>query len=167
VDRDGVLVHAVQHGDWVHGPLALDEFRMFAHIGEPIRKLRDAGFLIVLATNQPAIARGQLSWQTLNEMHRRLQEAVSFDAIKVCPHTDSDRCHCRKPKPGLLLDAASELNLDLAKSYFIGDTDRDVEAAKGAGVTPILIDAPYNQNLPVAMRVRNLAEAAEAILKKP
>ena len=167
VDRDGVLVQAVQHGDWVHGPLALEEFRLFANIGEPIRKLRDAGFLIVLATNQPAIARGQLSWPTLEEMHRLLQEAVPLDAIKVCPHTDRDQCDCRKPKPGLLLDAAEELHIDLPTSFFIGDTDRDVEAAKAAGVTPVLIDAPYNQSLPVNLRVKDLAEAAEAILKKP
>ena len=113
---------------------------------------------------QPGIARGQLSWETLNEMHRRLREIVPLDDIEVCPHTDADHCECRKPKPGMLLTAADKLSIDLASSYFVGDTRRDLEAARAAGVTPILIDWPYNQDLVVPYRVKDLAEAARVIL---
>ncbi len=166
VDRDGVLVQAVQYGDKVHGPLTLQDFRLFPGIEESLRKLREAGFLVVLATNQPAIGRGHMTRETLDEMHRRLLEAVPLDAIKVCPHTDRDRCQCRKPKPGLLLDGAREMDIDLGGSYFIGDTDRDVQAAEAAGVTPVLIDAPYNGGLKVKHRVRDLADAVKMILGK-
>jgi D-glycero-D-manno-heptose 1,7-bisphosphate phosphatase len=118
----------------------------------------------VLATNQPAIARGQMSWETLNEMHRLLKAAVPLDDIEVCPHVDADNCDCRKPKPGMLLDAAEKLDIDLPASYFIGDTGRDVKAALAAGVTPILIDWPYNQKMQVAHRVKDVAEAVRLIL---
>src|SRR5438067_10490615 len=120
--------------------------------------MRDAGFLIVLATNQPAIARGQMSWETLDEMHRILQSTVPLDDIEVCPHRDSDACACRKPKPGMLVAAAEKLSIDLPASYFIGDTARDVAAAMAAGVTPVLIDWPYNRDLTVRHRVKDLAE---------
>ena len=95
---------------------------------------------------------------------RRLADSIAFDDIEVCPHTDRDACDCRKPKAGMLLAAAKKLPIDLSSSYFIGDTYRDIEAARAAGVTPILIDWPYNQDLLVRYRVRNLDEAARVIL---
>jgi D-glycero-D-manno-heptose 1,7-bisphosphate phosphatase len=164
LDRDGVLVRAAPLKDYAHGPLTLEDFSLFEGIAEPVCRLRDAGFLIVLATNQPAVARGQISWETLDEMHRRLGSAIPLDDIEVCPHIDSDCCVCRKPKPGMLLAAAEKLNLNLPASYFIGDTARDVNAALAAGVTPILIDWPYNRDLQVPHRVKDLAEAAKVIL---
>jgi D-glycero-D-manno-heptose 1,7-bisphosphate phosphatase len=164
LDRDGVLVCAAPLVDYAHGPLTLEDFSLFPNISEPVQRLRDAGFLTVLATNQPAIARGQMSWETLNEMHRLLQAAVPLDDIEVCPHVDADNCACRKPKPGMLLAAAEKLSIDLPGSYFIGDTGRDVKAALAAGVTPILIDWPYNQKIQVAHRVKDVAEAVDVIL---
>jgi D-glycero-D-manno-heptose 1,7-bisphosphate phosphatase len=164
LDRDGVLVRAAPLVEYAHGPLTLEEFSLFPDISEPVQHLRDAGFLTVLATNQPAIARGQMSWETLNEMHRLLQAAVPLDDIEVCPHVDADNCACRKPKPGMLLAAAEKLGIDLPASYFIGDTGRDVKAAVAAGVTPILIDWPYNQKMQVMHRVKDLADAVRVIL---
>src|SRR5712671_419006 len=98
LDRDGVLVRAAPLVDYAHGPHTLDEFSMFEGIAEPVQRLRDAGFLTVLATNQPAIARGDMDWKTLDEMHRRLAAKVPLDDIEVCPHVDADDCPCRKPK---------------------------------------------------------------------
>ncbi len=164
LDRDGVLVRAAPLAEYAHGPLTLEEFSMFPGIAEPVQRLRDAGFVTVLATNQPAIARGHMDWDTLHEMHRRLAAAVPLDDIEVCPHVDADDCPCRKPKPGMLLAAAQKLSIDLPASYFIGDTGRDVKAALAAGVTPILIDWPYNQKMQVAHRVKDLDEAARVIL---
>ena len=165
LDRDGVLVRAAPHGEFAHGPLTLEDFSMFPNIAEPVERLRAAGFVTVLVTNQPAIARGQMSWETLNEMHRRLQASVHLDEIEVCPHTDADNCLCRKPKPGMLLDAAKKLSIDLGASYFIGDTRRDYGAASAAGVKFILIGWPYNQSLQVEHRVMDLDEAVRVILK--
>ncbi|MEO7649499.1 MAG: HAD family hydrolase [Bryobacteraceae bacterium] len=165
LDRDGVLVKAVQHGEYAHGPLALADFKLHYNVEEPVRMLREAGFLTVLATNQPGIARGTLTWETLRRMHEILQREVPLDAIQVCPHTDADGCPCRKPKPGMILNAAETLSIDLASSYFVGDTWRDVDAGLAAGVTPVLLDWTYNRNLQVSHRVANLAGAAKFILE--
>jgi len=158
-----VLVRAAPLKEYAHGPLTLEDFSIFEGAAEPVARMRAAGFLTVLATNQPAVARGQMSRETLDEMHRLLRAAVPLDAIEVCPHRDADECACRKPKPGMLLASAEKLGIDLAASHFIGDTVRDVKAALAAGVTPILIDWPYNQDLDVRYRVKDLAEAAELI----
>jgi D-glycero-D-manno-heptose 1,7-bisphosphate phosphatase len=163
LDRDGVLVRAAPRVDYAHGPLTLEEFSLLPGVAEPVVRMRAAGFLTVLATNQPGIARGNVSWDTLNEMHRILRSVIPLDSLEVCPHTDIDACLCRKPKPGMLLAAADKLGIDLAASYFIGDTDRDVNAALAAGVTPILIDWPYNRGVRVQYRVKDLAEAAALI----
>ena len=156
LDRDGVLVRTAPLTAYAHGPLTLEDFSLLPGVTDPVRQLHDAGFVTVLATNQPAIARGQMSQDTLDEMHRRLRAAVPLDTIEVCPHRDSDHCACRKPKPGMLLAAAEKLALDLPGSYFIGDTARDVDAALAAGVTPVLIDWPYNRDLRAPHRVKDL-----------
>lgn len=166
IDRDGVLVRAAPLKEYAHGPLTVDDFSMFPDVAEPVERLRTAGFFTVLATNQPGIARGQMTWETLNEMHRILLATVPLDDLQICPHTDADHCQCRKPKPGMLLAAAEKLSIDLPTSYFVGDTRRDVEAALAAGVTPILIDWPYNRNLHVERRVKDLSEAADLILRE-
>jgi D-glycero-D-manno-heptose 1,7-bisphosphate phosphatase len=162
LDRDGVLVRPVN--ELAHGPMTLEDFAILPGIAAPVQRMRDAGFLIVVATNQPGIARGHMSWETLNEMHRMLRSAAPLDDFEVCPHVDADACMCRKPKPGMLLSAAERLGIDLGSSYFIGDTVRDVTAALAAGVTPVLIDWPYNQDLDVRHRVKDLAEAADLIV---
>jgi D-glycero-D-manno-heptose 1,7-bisphosphate phosphatase len=161
LDRDGVLVKASEIG---HGPLTLEQFRLLPDIREPLLRLRKAGYLLVLATNQPGIARGTLTREVLNEMHRRLEDEIALDAVYVCPHTDADGCACRKPKPGLLLQAARELTIDLAGSFFVGDTERDTRAGERAGVRTILLDCEYNRDLTVAHRVRDVAAAADVIL---
>ena len=164
LDRDGVLVSARPVGNAAHGPLTLDQFHIMPGIEEPLERLREAGYLLVLVTNQPGIARGELTWDVLQEMHRRLQAVVTLDAVYVCPHTDADACACRKPKAGMLLQAARELSIDLGQSVFIGDTERDFRAGESAGVTTILLDYEYNRALTEAARVRDLTESADLIL---
>lgn len=161
LDRDGVLVQASEIG---HGPLTLDQFRLLPGIREPLLRLREAGYLLVLATNQPGISRGTLRWEVLQEMHHRLGKEIALDGLYVCPHTDADACACRKPKPGLLLQAARDLGIDLGRSFFVGDTERDTRAGESAGVPTILVDCEYNRELKVEHRVRDVAAAAELIL---
>jgi D-glycero-D-manno-heptose 1,7-bisphosphate phosphatase len=165
LDRDGVLVRARAVGAAAHGPLALHDFQILPGIEEPLARLREAGYLLVLATNQPGIARAELSWDVLDEMHRRLQAVAGLDAVRVCPHTDADACACRKPKAGMLLEAARELGIDLAQSFFIGDTERDLRAGETAGVRTILLDYEYNRGLSGVARAGSLAEAADLILR--
>jgi D-glycero-D-manno-heptose 1,7-bisphosphate phosphatase len=164
LDRDGVLVKPAVRNGYAYGPLSLAEFELLPGIAGPVGRIREAGFLTVLVTNQPGISRGLLDQATLDEMHARLRAAVPLDAVYFCPHTDADGCACRKPKPGMLLEAARSLGIDLKGSYFIGDTDRDMQAGASAGATPILLDAPYNQEVEVRYRVSGLAEAADLIV---
>jgi len=163
LDRDGVLVRAAALKEYALGPVTLEDFSIFPEAANAVHRLRQTGLLTVLATNQPAISRGQMNWETLNEMHRILQSTIPLDRIEICPHSDADQCACRKPKPGMLLAAADSLGIDLRASYFIGDTARDVGAALAAGVTPILVDRPYNRDLSVRRRVKDLAAAADLI----
>jgi D-glycero-D-manno-heptose 1,7-bisphosphate phosphatase len=164
LDRDGVLVRAQPAGTAAHGPLTLEEFHLLPGIEEPLTRLREAGYLLVLVTNQPGIARGHLTWAVLQEMHRRLQTVVALDAVYICPHTDADACACRKPKQGMLLEAARDLSIDLGRSAFIGDTERDLRAGASAGVRTILLDYEYNRGLTDVPRAANLSEAADWIL---
>lgn len=167
LDRDGVLVRAFDRGGGaIHGPLTLEEFEILPGVAAPVTRLRAAGFLAVMVTNQPGISRGVLSRENLNEMHRRLAGAgVTLDYIGVCPHSDADACACRKPKPGLLLDCARDTGVALEQSWMIGDTWRDAAAAAAAGVRFLLVDAPYNHELQACTRVRSLTSAADIILE--
>ena len=112
--------------------------------------INQSGYLAIVVTNQPVIARGEVTWEQLNEIHRKMEtllgkEGAYVDGIYICPHHPDKGfagerpeykivCDCRKPKPGLLLRAAKDFNIDLSQSYMIGDDDRDVEAGKNAGV---------------------------------
>jgi D-glycero-D-manno-heptose 1,7-bisphosphate phosphatase len=137
LDRDGVLVRAAPLKEYAHGPLTLEDFSIFPGVAEPVQRMRDAGFLTVLATNQPGIARGQMSQ---GDARRDAPDSAlgrsRWTLVQACPHRDSDPWRCRKPKPGMLLSPARELDIDLTASYFVGDTARDVDAALACGVTP-------------------------------
>jgi D,D-heptose 1,7-bisphosphate phosphatase len=128
LDRDGTLNHSV---GYVNHP---SRFRLFPWTFEAIRLAKEQGHLAVVVTNQSGLGRGYISKATLDEVHRELEETLEaagapLDGIYSCPHTPSDNCDCRKPKPGLLLRAAEELSVDLSRSWMIGDTYTDLEAA--------------------------------------
>jgi D-glycero-D-manno-heptose 1,7-bisphosphate phosphatase len=129
--------------------------------------LREAGFALILITNQPDIARGSITAQHVADMHVRLQRYLQLDDIRVCPHDDSAQCECRKPKPGLLLQAAEKWDIDLAASFVVGDRWRDVEAGQRAGCRPIFVDYGYLEQRPIGpyLRVNSLREAANWIVR--
>lgn len=129
--------------------------------------MHEAGYLLILATNQPDIARGAADPQEVSAMHAHLRNYLRLDDVKVCPHDDADQCVCRKPKPGLLLEAAREWNIDLAASFFVGDRWRDIEAGQRAGCSSIFIDYGYLERRPDPpfVAVRSLREAAEHIIE--
>lgn len=146
LDRDGTLVHPRSY------PRRPQELRLYAGIGAELRTLQQAGFLLIVVTNQSGIARGLLSEADLERMHahliRRLrQQAVRLDAIYHCPHHPEGTlselsvvCECRKPAPGLVLRAAVDLDLALERSWLVGDSMTDIEAGRGGGCRTILVD---------------------------
>ncbi len=148
LDRDGVLNANIEHGDRPVAPTSLAEFRLLRGAEEAVCRLKTAGFIVVVVTNQPDVATGRTAKATVEAMHVELRRAMPIDDIKICYHVDADQCLCRKPKPGMLLEAAAEWNLDLHASYLVGDRWRDVEAGRAAGCFTIFIDYDYLQDGP-------------------
>ncbi|HZC04581.1 MAG TPA: HAD family hydrolase [Ktedonobacterales bacterium] len=146
LDRDGTLTYPY------HYPSRPEHLRLYPGIGEPLRTLQQAGFRLVVVTNQSGVARGFFTEADLARMHTRLQamlweHGVRLDAVYHCPHHPdgvvsglSVRCDCRKPQPGMVLQAAGDLNLDLARSWFVGDILDDIEAGARAGCRTVLVD---------------------------
>jgi D-glycero-D-manno-heptose 1,7-bisphosphate phosphatase len=164
LDRDGVLNPMPLREGAYRAPLTLDDFTLYPWAAESVGRLREAGFVCLVATNQPEMARGELSPATLDAMHRRLTAEVPVDAVYVCPHVDADGCACRKPAPGLLRTGAREWNVDLAASFVVGDRWRDVEAGRTAGCVTILVDGPTPGDARPHHRARDLRDAAGMIL---
>jgi D-glycero-D-manno-heptose 1,7-bisphosphate phosphatase len=167
LDRDGVLNRAVVRDGIPCAPASLSEFRVLPGVREACRRLREAGFSLILITNQPDIARGRADAGEVGEMHARLKRFLQLDDVRVCPHDDQARCECRKPEPGLLLEAARAANIDLKSSFMIGDRWRDVEAGRRAGCHSIFVDYGYRERQPdgPVLRVRSLLEAANWIIR--
>jgi D-glycero-D-manno-heptose 1,7-bisphosphate phosphatase len=139
LDRDGVII--ANRDDYV---TSWEQVHFLPKALEALRRLNGSAFATVLVTNQSAIGRGVITWEQGLAINRRVIAEIErhggrIDASYLCPHTPGDGCSCRKPAPGMLLQAAEELDLDLAQSYLIGDAVTDVQAAQGAGVHPILV----------------------------
>ena len=165
LDRDGVLAEAIVRADGKsYAPTRVEDFVVVSDAAEQVARLREAGFLCIVFTNQPELANGELALADLDEMHRRLREAVPLDAVYYCPHHRDDGCRCHKPKTGMLDDAAATWNVDLAASYVIGDRWRDVEAGLNARCYSILIERPYSAASSFDLSVRTLGEAVDAVL---
>lgn len=176
LDRDGVI----NEGGQINRP---EEVHVFPTAPEAIRRLKAAGYTVVVVTNQGGLGEGfdgRKMWRKApldrhdleaihEEMLRQLGVDAAPDLIKVCPHATFLNCHCRKPKPGMIRSAAQELDIDLAASYMVGDRTTDLEAGLAAGVRPILVltgdgeksRQQWEGNEPV---VPSLWEAAELIL---
>jgi D-glycero-D-manno-heptose 1,7-bisphosphate phosphatase len=167
LDRDGVLVKEIVDADGVaRAPVRVEDFRILEESPAQVQRLKTAGFRCVVFTNQPEVARGLLPIQVLDEMHRQLRQATLVDDIRVCPHDDPDKCVCRKPKPGMLLAAASDADIDLSRSYVVGDRWRDIGAGRAVGCYSILIDRPYSQCDSADARVADLAGAIDVIVAR-
>jgi D-glycero-D-manno-heptose 1,7-bisphosphate phosphatase len=164
LDRDGVLVQEIVVDGQALAPVSLSAFQLVPDAAVQTARLRKAGLTCLVFTNQPEVARGTLSHQTLDAMHRQLREAVSVDQIYVCPHQDGDRCACRKPAVGMLTAGARDWEVALDESFVIGDRWRDIEAGRAAGCFTVLIDRPYSACETADARVGTLAEAVDTVL---
>jgi len=149
-----------------YAPTSLDEFELLPGVDEAVASLRRAGFLLIVVTNQPDVATGEVSASVLDAMHQKLRALLTLDDIKVCCHVDTDGCLCRKPRPGMLLEAAREWSIDLDRSFMVGDRWRDVSAGKAAGCTTLFVDCGYAERQVDApdFVVTSLAEAVRIIL---
>jgi D-glycero-D-manno-heptose 1,7-bisphosphate phosphatase len=168
IDRDGVINANLERDGKPVAPTTFAEFRILPGVAEAVRRLKDAGFLTVVVTNQPDVATGLTPRAVMQRMHDEIRTRLAIDDIMVCLHVDADNCACRKPRPGMLLDAASKHAIDLKASYIVGDRWRDVHAGQAAGCRTIFVDYGYRQDRPAApdMVVRSLSEAAELILRR-
>ena len=169
LDRDGVLNHAVIRDGKPHPPANVSELVITDGAAAALASLKAAGFELYVVTNQPDIARGTATWPDVSAINSALSASLPLDGFYVCPHDNSDQCQCRKPNPGLLLQAASEHSLSLADSYMIGDRWRDIEAGQRAGCRTIWIHCGYAERRPSRdpdVTLDSLAEAAAWILQQ-
>jgi D-glycero-D-manno-heptose 1,7-bisphosphate phosphatase len=146
LDRDGILNRVVIREGVVSSPRSLDEFKLNEDAGPLIESAHRAGYIVVVVTNQPDVERNLLDARTLEQMHSVLRTELAIEFIQVCTSTN-DANPRRKPNPGMFLDAARELQIDLGRSLFVGDGKKDLAAGRGAGVTTILLKTSYNVDI--------------------
>ena len=167
LDRDGVLNQPVLRNGTPHPPDTVDELEIIPGAARALQRLTQAGYLLIGASNQPDVARKTQTRENVEAINRLILEELPLEEILVCYHDDPDECRCRKPKPGLILEAAERYNVDLASSFMIGDRWRDIEAGQNAGVKTILIDYGYQEKLhakPPDSTVPDLDRAVDWVL---
>jgi D-glycero-D-manno-heptose 1,7-bisphosphate phosphatase len=171
LDRDGVLNRPVLRDGFPFPPASLDEFELYPGVAKGSAQLKAAGFILIVVSNQPDVGRGTQTREAVEAMHEKLRIAVpALDAIEVCYHAGArhgEPCDCRKPKPGMLLRSAASHQIDLPRSFLIGDRWRDVDCAKAAGCRAVFIDHGYSEPLREKpdFTVANFAEAVARILQ--
>jgi D-glycero-D-manno-heptose 1,7-bisphosphate phosphatase len=168
LDRDGVINRPLIRDGKPFPPVRVDQFEILPGVTEACEALKGLGFLLVVATNQPDVGRGTLVREEVETVHRWLLQQLPIDRLMVCFHGGAafgDPCDCRKPQPGMLLEAAEALKIDLAKSFMIGDRWRDVDCGFNAGCQTIFIDWGYEEKLnrDPDFRARDLLGAAQLI----
>lgn len=166
LDRDGVLSAPVVHDGRPYPPSTAEDLALLPGAAEACRLLAEAGLALIVITNQPDIARGTMRPATVAAINERLMEQLELDEVVVCPHDDADGCACRKPKPGMLIEASERWRIDLASSVTVGDRWRDVDAGRAAGTRTVFVDRCYNERGPEApdLTVGELHESVPWIL---
>jgi D-glycero-D-manno-heptose 1,7-bisphosphate phosphatase len=167
LDRDGVINRALVRDGRPYPPSTLAELEILPDVPAALASLKRAGFRLIVVTNQPDVARGTQRREIVDAMHTHLAAVLPLDEFRVCDH-DGDACGCRKPKPGMLIDAAREHGIALERSYLVGDRWRDIEAGRRAGCSTIFIDRGYDERRPDRSDaiVASLEEAADWILAR-
>ena len=166
LDRDGVVNQAVVRRGKPYPPSNLGELVIPDEVRSVLPRLKEAGYLLIVVTNQPDVARGTQTRETVEEINGFLGRELPLDDILTCYHDTEDRCPCRKPLPGLMLQGAERHRIDLSASFLIGDRWKDIEAGERAGCRTIFIDYQYREKQPdhPDYRVHSLTEAVSIIL---
>jgi len=166
LDRDGVInVPTVREGR-PYPPAGIDALEILPGVTEALAQLKSANFLLIVVSNQPDVARGTRTRTSVEAINAALARCLPIDEFRMCYHDGRDACDCRKPSPGMLLDAAAKWDIDLAGSFMVGDRWRDVEAGQNAGCKTVFVDYHYAEKQPerVDCRVHSLLEAVPYIL---
>ena len=167
LDRDGVITIPQIRDGKSYAPRHLADFAVYPEVDQALMALHAADWLLVVVTNQPDIGNGLVDPVVVAAMNERLLASLPITAIKMCSHRQGDGCACRKPKPGMLIEAAAEFGIDMAASIMVGDRWSDIEAGRTAGCRTVFIDRDYTERRPEAPDavVRSLGEAARFILR--
>jgi D-glycero-D-manno-heptose 1,7-bisphosphate phosphatase len=165
LERDGILNHAREGHNTQMSPLTVEDFRIDHATKTPLLELKAAGFLLVVTTNQPGLSRGYQSRRELDAMHTLLRKALPLDDIMICPHDESDYCPCRKPRPGLFIEAAFKWHLDMDRSFVVSDKWQDAEAARLVGCTSLLLKSPWIGRTHHDLVLPNIEVITEKILE--
>jgi D-glycero-D-manno-heptose 1,7-bisphosphate phosphatase len=171
LDRDGVINKPVVRDGRPYPPPGLEDFELYEDVVAGCGRLDAAGYLLVVVTNQPDVARGTQTQAVVEAMHRKMLGALPQIArVEVCWHAGADRgdpCDCHKPEPGMVLHAAKALGIDLAQSFLVGDRWRDVDCGHRAGCRTVFIDRNYSEALrqPPDWTVTSFGQAVEVILQ--
>lgn len=165
LDRDGVINRAIVRDGLPYPPANLSELIILPGVTEALEELHAANYLLIVVTNQPDVARGITKKADVEEINAHLLSRLSLDHIKVCYHDSVDGCFCRKPLPGALIDSGKEFQIDLSKSFMVGDRWRDIEAGQSAGCKTFFINYRYAEKQPETpdFIVSSLMEAQKII----
>lgn len=163
LDRDGVLNALVERDAAMASPRRLADFHVLPGTREAVERLHALGYLVLVVSNQPDVARGLLEPTVLAAMTERLRAEVALDEVRYCTHDDADGCACRKPKPGMLTDLATRWRVDLRASVVIGDSWKDLEAGRAAGCHTIYVGAESGAGVPAGRTASSLADAVAQV----
>jgi len=145
LDRDGILNSSIVRDGKPYPPSSVAEVNIPPGVTDGMMQLRNLGFLLIGVTNQPDVARGTTPKETVEAINSYLKSELPLDEIVVCFHDDSDACSCRKPNPGLILDAAERYRVRVVASYMVGDRWKDIEAGRKAGCATVWVDYAYTE----------------------
>jgi len=148
LDRDGVINKVYIKDGLPRSPNSSNELKILPGVRESIIKLKKLNFICLMVTNQPNVSRKKIDKNSVIQMNNFLKNEIALDDIFVCYHDDSDNCNCRKPKPGLLLQAGKKWDVDFKKSFMIGDRWKDIQAGEKVGCKTIFLDYKYNEKKP-------------------
>jgi D-glycero-D-manno-heptose 1,7-bisphosphate phosphatase len=167
LDRDGVINQTVFRNGKPRAPYTLSEFALFLGVPEALEAFKNKGYTLIVVTNQPDVARGWVSRESVDMINDEIKELLPIDDLKICFHTEKDHCNCRKPRPGMILEAAKEWDIDLSLSYMIGDRHSDIQAGKEAGCKTILIGSgDMSSDVSPDFQLDSLLEASKIILNR-
>lgn len=165
LDRDGVLSRSDVRDGKPYAPTRFEDFDILPDAAGALGALKKDRFLLIVVTNQPDVGNGHVDHAVVEDMNARLARDLPIDAVKVCYHGQADGCDCRKPKPGMILNAAKEFDIDLAASFMVGDRWSDIDAGRAAGCRTVFIDRGYGERRPVTQdfTAASMGEAADLI----
>ncbi len=168
LDRDGIINQAVVRAGKPYPPASLSELELIPGAIDSLKKLADAGYVLIGITNQPDVARGTQTREVVETINSYIKTELPITEIFACYHDNQDDCPCRKPKPGLILEGAKKFDIDLTKSWMVGDRWKDISAGQAAGLRTVFVDYHYDETYsgPSAdFIIENMAGLAEIVLK--